>query len=123
MHTRRNDHPKEAARTDFVVRLGVALRDVVVAIVWCRSLISSDLFLKVLELRSSVPQPRSSMISTLSSVSGPAGSVCTIEHDRGAFLEVDCPSLSFDLARLGSHGTGSSILSRSKLGHDEDLIS
>jgi hypothetical protein len=82
----------------------------------CRSA-GSEIFLNVLKLRASLPQLLSSMISTLSSVSRSAGSVRTIEHDRGAFLEVDCPSLSFDLACLGLHGPGSSVLSRSKVPH------
>jgi hypothetical protein len=47
--------------------------------------LSSDVFLEALKLQSSVPQRLSSMISTLSSVSGSAGSVGTFEHDRGAF--------------------------------------
>jgi hypothetical protein len=51
----------------------------------------------------------------MSSVLGSAWSVRPLEHDRGTFLKVDCPSVRFDLACLGSHGPGFGILRRSKL--------
>jgi hypothetical protein len=57
------------------------------------------------------------MFRTLSSASGSAGLVCTVKHNRGAFLEPNCPSLGFDLACLGLHGPGSGALSRSKMPH------
>jgi hypothetical protein len=57
------------------------------------------------------------MIGTPSSVSGSARSVRTVEHDRRAFLQVDCPSVSFDLACLGLHGPGSGVRSRFQVPH------
>jgi hypothetical protein len=59
------------------------------------------------------------MFCTPSSVSSLAGLMRTLEHDRRAFLQVDCLSLSFDVARRGLHGPDSGALSRSYVAHDQ----
>src|SRR4051794_8759327 len=51
------------------------------------------------------------MVCTLSSVSSLAELMRTIEHDRRPFLQVDCPSLSSNVACHGLHGPGSRVLS------------
>ena len=52
------------------------------------------------------------MICTHSSVSRLAGLMHTLEHDRRAFLQVDCLSQSFNVARRGMQGPASGALSR-----------
>jgi hypothetical protein len=59
------------------------------------------------------------MLCTLSGVSGAVGLMRTIEHDRRAFLQVDCPSLSFDLARCGLHGPGFGARGGFQVAHDQ----
>jgi hypothetical protein len=47
------------------------------------------------------------------------GLVHAVEHDRGAFLEVDRPPMSFDLASLDLHGAGFGATCRYQVGHAE----
>jgi hypothetical protein len=48
---------------------------------------------------------------------GSVRSVRAVEHDCGAFLEVDCLSVGFDFACLGLHGPGSGVRSRFQVPH------
>jgi hypothetical protein len=44
------------------------------------------------------------MFGTPASVAGLAALTYTIEYEGSGFLEVDCPSVSFDLTHLDSRG-------------------
>jgi hypothetical protein len=44
----------------------------------------------------------------------------TLEHDRRAFLQIDCLPQSFNVARRGMHGPCFGALSRSHVAHDQE---
>ena len=73
----------------------------------------------MIELGECLPKLFSSMVSALPGIVRLGGLVHAVEHDRGAFLKVDRPSMSFDLASLDLHGAGSGASSRYQVGHAE----